>query len=178
MALAIRGARQGGAREQELVRARDLAQEAARVKAEFLASMSHEIRTPIHAIIGNIELLRETRLDAEQKEYAGTVQASAEALLGLVNDILDISRIEAGKLQPEMIDFYLPAVIETAADLNALEAHRKGLELATFLPAHTPTLIRGDPVRLRQVLVNLLEQRGEVHARRRGGGVRLGPARG
>jgi signal transduction histidine kinase/DNA-binding response OmpR family regulator len=156
LALAVQMARVGGAREAELVRARDLAQEAARVKAEFLASMSHEIRTPIHAIIGNIELLRDTRLDPEQKEYAGTVQASAEALLGLVNDILDISRIEAGKVQPETIDFYLPAVIETAADMNALEAHRKGLELATLLPVHTPTLVRGDPVRVRQVLVNLL----------------------
>jgi two-component system sensor histidine kinase/response regulator len=156
VALAIRVARQSGVREAELRRARDQAQEAARVKAEFLASMSHEIRTPIHAIIGNTELLRDTRLDDEQREYAGTVQASAEALLGLVNDILDVSRIEAGRLELETIDFYLPAVVEGAAELNALEAHRKGLELATRFPARLPTLVRGDPVRLRQVMVNLI----------------------
>ncbi len=156
LALAIQGVRRAAAREAELVHSRDLAQQAARSRAEFLADMSHEIRTPLHAIIGHTELLGETHLDAEQKEYAGTVQASAEVLLGLVNDILDISRIDAGRLQPERIDFYLPAVVETAVEMSALAAHRKGLELTTFFPPRLPTLVRGDPVRLRQVLVNLV----------------------
>ena len=156
LALAIRGARTAAAREAQLARARDQAQLAARSRAEFLADMSHEIRTPLHAIIGHTELLGETHLDAEQKEYTATVQASAEVLLGLVNDILDISRIDAGRLQPERIDFYLPAVVETAVEMSALAAHRKGLELTTFFPPRLPTLVRGDPVRLRQVLVNLV----------------------
>ena len=156
LVLSIGVALRAGARERELRSARDQAEQATLTKSEFLASMSHEIRTPIHAILGSTELLMETLLDDEQREYAGTVQSSASILLGLVNDVLDFSRIEAGKLSLESIDFDLAAVVEGAVELSALEAHHKGLELATRLPSELPGTLRGDPARLRQVLVNLV----------------------
>jgi signal transduction histidine kinase/CheY-like chemotaxis protein/HPt (histidine-containing phosphotransfer) domain-containing protein len=156
LVFAVGVALQAGARERELRAARDEAERAASTKSEFLASMSHELRTPIHSIIASTELLVETRLDDEQREYAGTVRSSASILLGLVNDVLDVSRIEAGQLALESIDFDLCAVVEAAVELSALEAQRKGLELAARLPADVPETLRGDPARLRQVLVNLV----------------------
>ncbi len=130
--------------------------ETSRTKSQFLANMSHEIRTPIHTITGMTELLQETSLDAEQKEYAGQIRFAAEVLLSLVNNVLDFSKIEAGRLQLEKADFDLRAVVEGAVDLVSLEAHRKGLELVVYVDPGLPALLRGDPVRLRQVMVNLL----------------------
>ena len=132
------------------------AEETTRTKSQFLANMSHEIRTPIHTITGMAELLQETSLDAEQKEYAGQIRFAAEVLLSLVNDVLDFSKIEAGRLVLEKADFDLRAVVEEAVDLVSLEAHRKGLELAVFVDPRLPVLLRGDPGRLRQIMVNLL----------------------
>ncbi len=132
------------------------AQETTRTKSQFLANMSHEIRTPIHTITGMTELLQETSLDAEQKEYAGQIRFAAEVLLSLVNDVLDFSKIEAGRLMLEKADFDLRSVVEESVDLVSLEAHRKGLELAVFVDPRVPALLRGDPVRLRQIMVNLL----------------------
>jgi two-component system sensor histidine kinase/response regulator len=130
--------------------------ETSRTKSQFLANMSHEIRTPIHTITGMTELLQETSLDAEQKEYAGQIRFAAEVLLSLVSDVLDFSKIEAGRLQLEKADFDLRAVVEEAVDLVSLEAHRKGLELVVYVDPGLPALLRGDPVRLRQIMVNLL----------------------
>jgi two-component system sensor histidine kinase/response regulator len=132
------------------------AEESSRTKSQFLANMSHEIRTPIHTITGMTELLQETSLDAEQKEYAGQIRFAAEVLLSLVNDVLDFSKIEAGRLLLEKADFDLRAVVEEAVDLVSLEAHRKGLELVVFVDPRAPALLRGDPGRLRQIMVNLL----------------------
>jgi two-component system sensor histidine kinase/response regulator len=141
--------------EADLRRAKELAEAATRTKSQFLANMSHEIRTPIHTITGMVELLLETRLDMEQKEYAEQIRFSADVLLTLISDILDFSKIEAGKLDLESIEFDLVRTVEDAVDLAVLEAHKKGLEVVLYIDPRARRLLRGDPHRLRQVIVNL-----------------------
>ncbi|MDR2900564.1 MAG: response regulator, partial [Treponema sp.] len=144
--------------EEERLRAeQEIAKRTMKDKSQFLANMSHEIRTPIQTIIGMTELLQETKLDREQTEYSRQVKFSAEVLLYLINDILDYSKIEAGKMELEEIDFDLEQTIEQAVEMISIEAHKKGLELILDLPPDINIMAFGDPYKFRQIVINLVK---------------------
>ncbi|HHU36249.1 MAG TPA: response regulator [Treponema sp.] len=144
-------------KETHLIEAKENAEKASLNRSQFLANISHEIRTPIQTIIGMGELLADTELDEEQTEYARQVQFSADVLLTLINDILDISKVEVGKLKIESIDFDPVDVIERTVDLVSMEAYKKGLEVNIDISSDIPAAIVGDPHRLQQVILNLVK---------------------
>ena len=140
----------------QLERTRDEALEASRLKSEFLANVSHEIRTPMNAVIGMTQLLLDSRLSEEQRENAETVRGQSDFLLGLINDILDFSKIEAGRLSFEHIEFSLRNSVATVMEMFAERAEAKGLEFGFVTDCAVPDRLKGDPIRLQQILTNLV----------------------
>ncbi|MCF6286624.1 MAG: ATP-binding protein, partial [Candidatus Hydrogenedentes bacterium] len=132
------------------------AEQASEAKSRFVANMSHEIRTPLNGITGILEMLAETTLDEEQREFTEIMRSSADALLLIINDILDFSKMEAGKLDLEYIDFDFRTCVESAAEMLSFKAMGKGIELAVLMQPDLPKRVNGDPGRLRQILLNLL----------------------
>ena len=140
----------------DLVAAREAALAASRSKSEFLSIMSHEIRTPMNAILGMADLMGESELNSEQRRYLDTILSNGNALLDLINSILDLAKVESGRLHLENVEFDLVELIEHAADTLAVRAHEKGVELAVRFAPEVAPMLMGDPYRLRQIMNNLI----------------------
>lgn len=149
------GRRQAVERQKILAAAKEKAEEMARLKSSFLANMSHEIRTPMNGVVGMTEILKQTDLNDDQKEFVSIIESSANALLNVINDILDFSKIDSNKIEIENISFPIRKVVEDIGDTLLILVEKKGIAMLTYIDPKIPNTLIGDPVRLRQVLLNL-----------------------